>query len=80
MEEETERPDFLNVEVGEAEKTIKLSVKQVRVICEAMWDFKIHIEQMPIGGIILEKNKEFKINEIDELFNILQYGAGYNFE
>ncbi len=80
MEVQSEQLDFLNIKVGVTGKTIKLSVKQVRVLCEAMYDFKTHIEEMPNGGTILEMNKDFKINEIDELFNILQDGAGYNFE
>lgn len=79
MEAQSEQLDFLNIKVATTDKTIKLTVKQVRVLCEAMWDFKTHIEEMPTGGTILEINKDFKINEIDELFNIIEKGSGYNF-
>lgn len=79
MEIEADQLDFL-IKVGVTGKTINLTVKQVRVLCEAMWDFKTHIKEMPAGGTIHEINKEFKIDEIDKLFDILQDGAGYNFE
>lgn len=71
----------MNFEVIGIKKNNKLSLttKQVRVLCEAMWDFKIHIDEMEKTNYVEEKLSEYKINEVDELFKVLQKAAGYDF-
>lgn len=70
----------MNIDIKGSDKKLELTIKQVRVLCEAMWDFKKNIQESPTGDCYHEKIKELKINEIDELFNLLQDRAEYNFE
>ncbi len=56
-------------------KNVELTVKECRVICECLWDFKERIEDM-------DQNitTKLKINEVNKLFEKMQVQAEYNFE
>ena len=56
-------------------KNVELTVKECRVICECLWNFKEHIEDMDQN--IMTK---LKLNEVNELFEKMQVPAEYNFE
>ncbi|ACD22439.1 hypothetical protein FDE76_14855 [Clostridium botulinum] len=56
---------------------IDLSISQVRTLCECLYDFKIHIGEMPKDTNYHERRKELKIKEVDNLFNLLEQLAKY---
>lgn len=56
-------------------KSVELTVKECRVICECLWDFKSRIEGMKQNPVT-----QFKINEVNKLFEKMQIPAEYNFE
>ncbi len=56
---------------------IDLSISQVRTLCECLYDFKSHIEEMITVDSFHERRKELKIKEVDDLFNVLEPLAEY---
>ncbi|KIL06875.1 hypothetical protein [Clostridium botulinum] len=56
---------------------IDLSISQVRTLCECLYDFKSHIEEMLTVDSFHERRKELKIKEVDDLFNVLEPLAEY---
>lgn len=56
-------------------KNVELTVKECRVICECLWDFKYRIESIKQNVVT-----EYKIKEVNELFEKMQIPAEYNFE
>ncbi len=56
-------------------KNVELTVKECRVICECLWDFKTHIEDMKQNMVT-----QHKLNEVNRLFKKMQIPAEYNFE
>ncbi|NFQ84164.1 hypothetical protein FDG04_02300 [Clostridium sporogenes] len=56
-------------------KNVELTVKECRVICECLWDFKTNIEGMKQNPITMHK-----IYEVNKLFEKMQVSAEYNFE
>ena len=53
-----------------------MTVKECRVKCECLWDFKTHIE----GEMKQNAVTQYKINEVNKLFKKMQVPAEYDFE
>lgn len=56
-------------------KNVELTVKECRTICECLWDFKEHIEDMDQNF-----RTKIKLDEVNKLFEKMQVPAEYNFE
>ncbi|NFE93697.1 hypothetical protein [Clostridium botulinum] len=54
-----------------------LSISQVRTLCECLYDFKSHMEEMQTIDSFHKRRKELKIKEVDDLFNVLEPLAEY---
>ena len=77
-----ERMDQLKFDIVTADKNreMKLTKKQVVVLLEALWDFKLSIQNVDGKGNLRKRILENKEEEVDKLFDYLQDVIEYNFE
>lgn len=62
------------------DKQFKITKKQVVVLLECLWDFKLRVKEVKTDNQVRIKNLEHKSEEIEKIFNILQDTIGYDFE
>src|SRR3712207_1616868 len=61
-------------------KQLKLTHKPIVVLLESLWDFKESIQAIETEEFLRKRLLENKIEEVDELFSILQDSIDYNFQ
>lgn len=61
-------------------KQLRITKKQVVVLLECLWDFKLRVKEVKTDNQVRIKNLEHKEKEIEDIFNILQDSIEYDFE
>lgn len=70
----------INIVTADKNKEMKLTKKQIVVLLEALWDFKVSIQSANAKGNLRKRILENKEEEVEKLFNYLQNTIDYNFE